>query len=121
MMSASRAGSRESVERYGRRYAFQSGMIAPRDEPHGVDEGLPRLSLPGEHATTFRRQLIEAAPALAGLLDPLALEPSALLEAVEEWIQGREVEFQLSGRACLDQLAELVAVPGAPLDDRQDD
>src|SRR5262245_42856079 len=96
-------------------------MIASRDEPHRVDERLPGLALTRQHAAPFRRQLIEAAPALPGLLHPLALKPAALLEAIQQRIERRQVELQLPARAAFDQLAELVAVTRTALNNRQDD
>ena len=115
MISCSRVGDRRSDARRERMWGFQSGMLPSRDEPHGIDELVPGLALSEQHALTCRRQPIEAAPALAGFLDPCPLDPTALLEAIEQRIERVEVEHQPPARLCLDQLAELVAVPGSSL------
>src|SRR5882762_626207 len=100
--------------------AFQSGMFGLRDLVNGVDELAPVVTLCGEHVPAFGGQAVEAAPALARLLDPLARDPPALLEAIEEGIEGGDLELEAAAGACLDQLADLVAVARARLDERQD-
>src|SRR5262245_61954224 len=82
MISASRAGSRRKPARRDAMSACQLGIVWAGDEIHGTDKRLPGVALAGEHPTTFRRQRIETAPAFTGFLDPLALQPSALLEAI---------------------------------------
>ena len=76
------------------------------------DEVLPAAALRGEDLAPDRRQPVVAAAALAGLLDPLPLDPAALLEAVEERVERGDVVAQRAAGARLDQLADLVAVPG---------
>ena len=76
---------------------------------------IPGLALSRQHALTCRRQPIEAAPALARLLDPRPLDPAALFEAIEQRIERIEVEHQPAVRPRFDQLAKLVAVPGSGL------
>ena len=68
-----------------------------------------------QHALTCWRQSIEAAPALARLLDPRPLDPAALFEAIEQRIEQVEVKHQPPARPRFDQLAELIAVPGSGL------
>ena len=98
-----------------------SGMIDPRDEPHGLDEAFPRIPLAGQDAAPGRGQAVEAASPLSGLLDPSSLQPSALFQAIEKGIQGGDVELELPVRARLDQLADFVAVPRPRFEDREDD
>src|SRR6266540_2459051 len=92
---------------------FQSGMFPSRHQAHGLDELVPGLALSGQHTLTCRRQPIEAAPALARLLNPRPLDPAALLEPIEQRIERIEVEHEPPARQRLDQLAKLVAVSGA--------
>ena len=82
----------------------QSRMFGSRDPAHGLDERLPGLDLRREHAVTVRRELVEPAPPLAGLLDPGALDPATLLEPIEQRIQRIDVEREqpagADGRTC---------------------
>src|SRR5690606_26768219 len=92
-----------------------------RDEAHRVDEARPGFALAREYAATFRGQRIEAAAPLAGLLDPAALQPAALLQPIQQRVQRSDVKADAARGAVLDQLADLVAVSCACLDDRKDD
>src|ERR1700730_15710263 len=96
-------------------------MFVSRDPPHGVDKGGPRLWLLSKHAPPFSRDLVEPAAPLVGLLDPGAPDPSPLLEAIEQRIEGIDVERQVAARPCVDQLAQLVAVPGPGVEEREDE
>src|SRR5262245_38742355 len=111
MISASRVGLSRSVERRCRSTPFQSGMIDSRDEAHRLDECLPGLALADEDAAALGGEAVEAAPPLAGLLDPAAAQPAALLEAVEQGVERCDVELEPPVRPRLDQLADLVAMP----------
>src|SRR5262249_16959967 len=91
-ISTSRDGERRSDARRGRMSGLQSGMFSSRDQPNGLYELVPGLALSQQHATSRRRQPIEAAPALAGLLDPGACDPPPLLEAIEQRIERVEME-----------------------------
>src|SRR5688572_16119922 len=121
MISASRAGSRRKVPRRNAIAGRQSGMASAGDELHGPNERLPGVALAGEHATAFRGQGVETAPSFTGFLDPLSLQPSALLEAVQQGIERRDVKPHGAVRSLLDQLADLIAVARPRLQDRQDE
>jgi hypothetical protein len=95
-------------------------MFPSRDAPHGLHEGGPRLSLLDKHAPPFSRDLVEPAAPLAGLFDPDPLDPSTLLEAIEQRIQGIDVERELTAGSGMDQLAQFVAVPGSRVQQRED-
>src|SRR5574339_259019 len=110
MISASRAGLSRRVASRCRRSPVQSGMVDSRDEAHRLDKRLPGIALTGEDAPPLGGQAVEPAPAFASLLDPAAAQPAALLEAVEQRVERRDVKFQPPVRAGLDQLADLVAV-----------
>ena len=80
--------------------------------PHSLDECLPGLPLLGQDAPPFGRHLIEPASAFVGLLHPGPLDPAALLEPIEQGVEGVDVKLQLAARPCLDQFAQVVPVPG---------
>src|SRR5262245_26918853 len=128
MISASRAGLRRRLASRARSCVVHgaelfdwSGMVHSGDKPHRIDEGLPGVALARQHASAFGREAVETSAPLSRLFHPLALQPPALLEAIEQGIQGRDVELQLAARLRLNQLADLVAVARARFDDRQDD
>src|SRR5215213_1535236 len=121
MIFDSRPGLSRSTAKRGCRYSVQSGMVDPRDETHGADESLPGIALAREHAATLRRQTVKAPPPLACLLHPSALQPATFFQPIQERIERRDVELELPGRLTLDQLADLVSMPGAGFDDREDD
>src|SRR5262249_60663277 len=66
------------------------------------------------------RQPVVAAPALARLLAPAACDGLRALEPVEQGIERSDVQPHRAVGAFLDQLADLVAVPGPMLEERQD-
>src|SRR6188768_605462 len=134
MMAASRDGERCSPDRWARSSRSQvclrgSGgvggrrlcMLVSGDTADGIDEGVPGLALAGEHLAALGRHLIEAPAPFAGFLDPGALNPAALFEAIEQRIERINVEDELAARARLDQLAELVAVAGPGFEKRKDE
>src|SRR5262245_10157978 len=111
-ISCSRVGESRNDDRRGRTCCAHSGMFVARDAPHGLHECCPGLPLLGEDAPPFRRHFVEPAAALVGLLDPRALDPAALLESIEQGVEGVEMKLQLAARPCLDQFAQVVPVPG---------
>src|ERR1051325_5507585 len=111
-ISASRAGERLSGDNRGRTYCVQSGMFVSRDAPHSFHECCPSLPLLSKHTPSFSRDPIEPASPLLGFLDPRALNPSTLLEAVEQGIEGINVKCQMAAGTSVDQFAKLVAVAG---------
>src|SRR5688572_27549172 len=100
--------------------ARQSDIFDPRDPAHGRREVLPRIALRREDAPALARQAIEPAPPLARALDPAALQPAPRFEPVQQRVQGRHLEPDLTARAFVDEAADLVAMAGAMLDQRQD-
>src|SRR5687768_9604224 len=120
MISRSRSGRSLSEASRVATSALQSGMILLRNPLDRVNEFGPVAALRRQHAAAFGCQPVEPAPALVRLLDPLAGDPAALLEAVEQRIERRHLELQPAARALLDQLADLVAVTRACFHQRQD-
>src|SRR2546425_10294882 len=102
MISASRIGLSDREASRARRCSVHSGMVDSRDEAHRVDESFPGLALTSEDAAALGRQAVEAPPSLAGLLHPPPLEPPAFFQPIQERIERRDMELQLSGRARLD-------------------
>src|SRR2546422_64782 len=98
----------------------ESGMFASGHSPHGLHERRPGLLLLCQHAFPISRQLVEAAAPLVWLFDPGTLDPSALLEAVEQGIEGIDVECELTAGPRVDQLPEIIAVARPSLEDGED-
>src|SRR5712692_6064657 len=96
-------------------------MFRPRDVVHGAHEVAPDAELLLEHFSAVHGQPVITPPALAGLLHPAAVDEAALFEAVEQGIEGSDVEAQDAAGAGVNQLAELIAVPRAVLEQRQDE
>src|SRR4030095_6406606 len=96
-----------------------SGMFASRHAAHRLYESVPSLARLGEHALPLGRYLVEPAAPFIRLLDPRPLDPSPLLETVQQWIERIDVERQLASRTRVDQLAQLVAVPRPHLEQRE--
>src|SRR5262249_8890415 len=88
----------------------QSRMLGSCDPGDRGDEFLPALPVVLERRLAFRRDAIEAAAPLAFLLDPAPGDPAAILHAVEQGIERRDVKTQHALRPRGDQLAQLVAV-----------
>src|SRR5258706_10725207 len=122
-ISSSRVGDRRSDESRPRTSRAQSSldMFASRDAADGFDECRPRLPLLHEDAPSVGSHLIEAASPLPGLLDPRASDPAALLQPIEQRIEGIDVEPQLAVGPRVDQLAQLVAVAGPRVEQREDE
>src|SRR5258708_3294577 len=95
---------------------FDSGDAADR-----VGEFAPGVALRLEHLFARRRKPVAAAAALAGLFNPGALNPAALLEPVQQRIERGDAELQHAARPRFDQLAEVVAVTRLVLDERQNE
>src|SRR5688572_25994723 len=74
----------------------------------------------GKRAAALRGQAVEAPVTLAGLFDPASGDQAAVLEPQQGWIKCRQRKRQASARPCFDQLADLVAMPRARLQERQD-
>src|SRR5262245_33066854 len=96
-------------------------MTHSRKRSDRTHEPLPRLALLREHAMTLCGQVVETSAPLTGLLDPAPFQPAALFEPIEQRIKRCNVKLDLAARLGLDELADLVPVPRAHLDARQDD
>src|SRR5689334_22860456 len=102
MISASRVGWSRKRDKRFLISVFQSGMFDTRDAVDRLDELPPAVALGGQHLFPFGRQAVVTAAALAGVLHPAALNPAALLQAVEQGVERGDVETQTAARALLD-------------------
>src|SRR5262245_66242024 len=68
------------------------------DAVDGGDEFAPRAALRLEDAGASGCQAVIPPAALAGLLDPTALDPAALLEPVQQRIQRGDAELEHAAR-----------------------
>src|SRR5688500_2347896 len=111
--SSTISGSRAvaSGGRYARTCSRKSMASAERgdsrDTLERVEQLAPVPALLAEDLPASRRQLVIAAPALAGLLNPFPLDPRAPLHAIQHWIQRCDVEPQHGAGAVVDQLRDL--------------
>src|SRR5262245_4306346 len=94
-------------------------MLDSREFTNELEELSPLFPLGGEDRAAFGRDLVVAAAALAGFLDPSALDPLALFQLVERRVQRGEVEGQRTARSGFDQLRQLVPVPRLVLEKRE--
>src|SRR5262245_40511966 len=85
-------------------------MFASCHHTHRLDERVPRFALTLQHPPSVGRELVEPPPAFAGLLDPGAFDPAALLEPVEQRIERVDVKHETAGRTGVDERCQLVAM-----------
>src|SRR5918993_4417529 len=98
-----------------------SGALQRRDQPHRVDERVPRRTMRRQHLATGCGQRVIAPASLAGALHPSPLDPAAVLESIQQRVERGRLEPDLPVRALVDQLADLIAVTGAVLQQREDE
>src|SRR5450759_2404665 len=101
-ISASRAGARFKPASCRRIGSFQSGIFDSGDAAGGLDEGLPALPLGSQDFPYLSGQQVIAAPALAALFDPSALNPAALLQAIQQRVERRRVKSERAVRSLFD-------------------
>src|ERR1700733_4633697 len=94
----------------------QSGMFSSCDSIDRVDKFGPRTALLLQYCLALCGQLVISAPALAGLLHPSAGDEAAFLQAIKQRVKRGNIERERAFRALLDQLADLIAVTRAVLD-----
>ena len=111
-ISFSRVGESRSDANRARTCSAQSGMFVSRDAPHSLDECGPRLPLLCKHTSPFSRDAVEAAAPIPWVFDPQTLDPSTL-EAIEQGIEGIDVERELTTRTVRGSIAQLVTLHGA--------
>src|SRR5262249_34832149 len=97
-----------------------SGMADPRNAIERGEKVLPDAALLREHLAACGGQPVVAAAALAGALDPAALDQAAVLEAIERGVERGGVKGDGAARSLVDQAADVVAVTLALVEERQD-
>src|SRR3954470_5166655 len=121
MMRDSRSGRSPLRFRWPRTNEVQSRIARFHHLIDRRDVGAPILALRREHTVACGGQAVETALPLARPLDPAALDPAAILETQEGWVESRERERQLTARPRLDQLADLVAMTRTRFEEGQHD
>src|SRR5688572_16183172 len=117
--SGASGSPRSRLRMTGRQSGRCSGMAQTRDARQRVDELFPARPVAGEHPFPVGGNAVVPLSTLAGSLHPAAGDQPPLLEPVEHGVERRDVELEDAVRALLDQFADLVAVPGPVLDQRQ--
>src|SRR5215472_4840736 len=108
------------VRSFSRTICFQSGMAHLHDAVDGAGEGAPARALLGENfAARVSEAVVPAAPTTGGL--PLAFDPAAAFEAVEQRIKRSDVKAEDAFGALGDELADFVAVAGLVLEQGEDE
>src|SRR3954469_25967349 len=99
---------------------FVSGRGDPGDAVQRGVEALPHAALARERLPAGARQLVVAAAALPGPLDPAPFDQPAVLEAVQRRVERGDVEADGPLGTAGNQLADLVAMPLALFEQRED-
>jgi hypothetical protein len=96
-------------------------MTGPRDAIDGEHELGPEAALAGKRFPAGGGEPVVAAAPFAGALDPAAADQAAILEPAEDGVERSDPEGQAAVGATLDALADVVAVPGAVLEQGEDE
>jgi hypothetical protein len=80
----------------------------------------PAAALVFQHFLSYGSEPIVSASALSLPLDPSPSDEASLFEAVEQWVERGNIEFEEPLRALFDQLANLITVAWALLNKRED-
>src|SRR4029077_2345224 len=118
-ISASRTGDNRSSASRALISTLKSGMLNSGDQVDRFDELAPAGALLRQHVFARGRQAIVAAPTLPRLFNPPATNPVPFLQSIKQRIKGSDVESDRAARTQLDQLANLVSVPGTIFEQRQ--
>src|SRR5688572_13585243 len=119
-ISSKRSSGTSRRERCWRTCATKSRILESRSALDGGHEHAPRLALLRQLLAPGRGELVEAAAALSGALDPPAGNAALRFEAIEDRIQGGDVEHDRAVRALLDASGDVVAMPRLILQLRED-
>jgi hypothetical protein len=82
---------------------FESG-----DAVDSFDKLTPTIALGCEYLLPFGSQTVITTPALACLLDPTPLNPTASFESIEQWVEGSDVKMEHPARALFDEIADVI-------------
>src|SRR5690242_3053783 len=120
MISASLSGGIFNPSSRFRIAAVHSGMFDSCDTAYRFDKLPPASALLLQNLLALPRKPVISPPSLICLFDPPPLNPAAILEAIEQWIERCYVEMQLAIRAALDKLPDVIPVARLVLDKRKD-
>src|SRR5215471_1389011 len=95
-------------------------MFLPCDSGDRKHKIGPAIALVLQHFLSFGSEPIVAPSALSVLFDPSPSDEASLFEAVEQWVERGNIEFEETFRALFDQLANLITVAWALLNKRED-
>lgn len=96
-------------------YFVQSSMFSRQDLVDSARELFPRPTLLHQRSAASRRQPVEAAAALTGLLHPPAQNKVLRLQPAEDRVQRTDSELKPAPRTGLDELSQLIPVTGTGL------
>src|SRR5215471_88944 len=96
-------------------------MTTPENLVDGVGELFPRGPLALEHRAAFGRQPVEPPAALAGFFRPPPGDEPAGFQPAQHRIERPDAEREPSAGSGFDELADLVAVPRARLEEGEDE
>ena len=85
-----------------------------------VDEIKPGSALGFEDLLSIVCQPVVAPPSLARFFHPSSGNPSTFFQAIQQWVKRGDVELQNPIGAVFDELADLIAVPRAVLNQGKD-
>src|SRR6185369_8125277 len=94
-ISASRSGVSETKVSRARSSCFQSRIFQSCNSVNRGHELEPGTAMRFENLASFESETVIATAALAGLFDPTSGDPSSFLHAIEQRIQGGDVEAEL--------------------------
>src|SRR5260221_13206218 len=100
---------------------FQSGMADARDAIERDEKGLPDAALAGEDLSSWWREPVISATALAGALHPPPFDEALVFEAIQRGIQGGDVEVDGAVGPLGNEPADLIAVALALFEEREDE
>src|SRR6185369_1600415 len=94
-------------------------MFNSRNAVHRLDKLLPTVTLCDQHFLTFGSQAVITTSSLARLLNPTPLNPTTLFESIKQRVKRRDIETQPSLGPLLDQIPDVISMPGLILNERQ--
>src|ERR1700759_2163143 len=85
--------------------SFKAPLSSRIDPRHAVERGkkvFPCFALLDEYFLACGSELVKTAATLSGFLDPAALNETAFLKSIEQWIKRSNVELQHAPGALFD-------------------
>src|SRR5437763_8940053 len=117
-ISASRTGDKPSSARRDLMSILKSGMLNPGDQVDGFNKRPPAAALLRQYVFARGGQTIIATATLARSFDPATTNPGPLLKPIKQRIKGSDIKSDRAARAQVDQLRNLISVPGPIFEQR---